>query len=373
LPCRTGGSQDRKGKSEFVRRAVFETGVAPYDQASPCEVIEPSSNRIAAEMEVFVQLHGGARLSAISPERQQYLELIHGHDVVSNDQPDGRTGRPGKMRVPHDVRPGPQHLWCHSCIRDRQMIPHFAPLAVPLGPVTLHAFGLLVAVAVLAGVEVVRKRAIRKGLDAALAQRMVGWLLVGGFLGAHLVDRLVYFPHQTWDHPDTLLHVWSGLSSFGGFLGALLALWLFLKAHPLRGLTCAYVDVIAYAFPLAWFLGRMGCFVTFDHPGSPTAFFLGQRDAHDVVRHNLGLYEALYTAVIAGVLLRLGRRPQHPGLFVGLLALLYGPVRFGLDFLREVDVRYFGLTPGQYGAVAFVVTGIAIVSASRRAVFGAAH
>jgi phosphatidylglycerol---prolipoprotein diacylglyceryl transferase len=254
-----------------------------------------------------------------------------------------------------------------------QVLPYFAPVAIPFGPLTLHAFGLLVAVAVIAGVEIVRRRATRKGLDPTLSQRMVGWMLVGGFLGAHLVDRLVYFPGQTWDHPDTLLRVWSGLSSFGGFLGALVALWIYLRVHPLRGLTWAYVDVIAYAFPFAWVFGRLGCFVTFDHPGSPTTFILGQRDVHDIVRHNLGLYEALYTAVIAAIFLRLGRRQQHPGVFVGLLALLYGPVRFGLDFLRQVDVRYFGFTPGQYGAIALVATGIVIVSASHRAVFGAAQ
>ena len=253
------------------------------------------------------------------------------------------------------------------------MIPYFAPPEIPFGPLTIHGFGLLVAAAVIVGVEIVRRRASRKGLDPALAQRLVLWILVGGFLGAHLVDRLVYFPAETWEDPASILRVWSGLSSFGGFLGAVLGCSLFMRANQLRGLTWFYVDVVAYAFPFAWVLGRLGCFLAFDHPGAPTTFLLGQRDAGDVVRHNLGLEEALLTAAIALVFFHLGRRRQHPGRFIGLLALLYAPMRFGLDFLRQVDVRYVGLTPGQYGAAVLAVVGITILTASHQAQFGTAH
>jgi phosphatidylglycerol:prolipoprotein diacylglycerol transferase len=253
------------------------------------------------------------------------------------------------------------------------MIPHFARTEVALGPLTVHGFGLMVAAAVLVGVEVLRKRAIRKALEPGLAQRLVAWVLAGGFVGAHLVDRLVYFPGDTWRDPGSLLRLWAGLSSFGGFLGAVAALWLFTRVHPLGGLAWSYVDLVAFAFPFGWVLGRLGCFLAFDHPGSPTGSFLGQMDATGVVRHNLGLEEALYTAAIAFVFARLGRTKQHPGFFAGLLAVLYAPFRFGLDFLRQVDVRYAGLTPGQYGAIVVLVCGIVILTASDQAAFGAAH
>jgi phosphatidylglycerol:prolipoprotein diacylglycerol transferase len=46
---------------------------------------------------------------------------------------------------------------------------------------------------------------------------------------------------------------------------------------------------------------------------------------------------------------------------VGLLAVLYAPVRFLLDFLRFEDVRYFHLTPGQYGAATLLVVGVLIL------------
>lgn len=103
--------------------------------------------------------------------------------------------------------------------------------------------------------------------------------------------------------------------------------------------------------------GHLGCFLAFDHPGLATRLFLGEVYTDGVVRHNLGLEEALYMIPVVLLFWTLGRRPRPAGFFAGLLALLYAPVRFALDFLRIVDARYFGLTPGQYGAVALFVVG----------------
>jgi phosphatidylglycerol:prolipoprotein diacylglycerol transferase len=120
--------------------------------------------------------------------------------------------------------------------------------------------------------------------------------------------------------------------------------------------------LVAYAFPTSWFFGRTGCFVAFDHPGAATSFFLAERYTDGVVRHNLGLDEALYTLPVALFFLWLGRgRARAPGFFVGLLAVLYAPARFLLDSLRLVDVRYLGFTPGQYGAAALIVVGALIL------------
>ena len=84
-----------------------------------------------------------------------------------------------------------------------------------------------------------------------------------------------------------------------------------------------------------------------------------------VVRHNLGLEEALYTVLIAGAFVFLGRRHRFTGFFVGTLAVLYAPFRFGLDFMRHIDVRYFGMTPGQYGSIAVLLAGIVVLSFRR--------
>jgi phosphatidylglycerol:prolipoprotein diacylglycerol transferase len=242
------------------------------------------------------------------------------------------------------------------------MIPYFEQPRLSVGPITIHAFGVLVAVGILVGMRLIRRRAMALGMDPSTAERLTIWILLGGFASAHLIDRLVYFPADTLANPWSLLRFWEGLSSFGGFLGAVVGAALFVRHERLGTQKWPYLDLVAYAFPTSWFFGRMGCFLAFDHPGSATGFVLAERYTDGIVRHNLGLDEALYTLPVALLLLWLGRgRARAPGFFVGLLAVLYAPARCLLDFLRFVDVRYFHFTPGQYGAVALLVVGVWIL------------
>jgi phosphatidylglycerol:prolipoprotein diacylglycerol transferase len=245
----------------------------------------------------------------------------------------------------------------------RLVIPYIPQPTLELGPLHVYAFGVLVALGIFIGVNVLKSRSVREGLDLDISGRLLAWVLVGGFLGAHLVDRLVYFPADTLAHPWSLLRIWEGLSSFGGFLGAIVGAALFLHRHRARlgGRTWRYVDAIAFALPFGWVAGRLGCFLAFDHPGGVTTFFLGERYTDGLVRHNLGFEEALYMVPVTVVIAALGQRQRAAGFFAGLLAVLYAPVRFLLDFLRIVDVRYAGLTPGQYGAVALFVVGLVLL------------
>lgn len=241
------------------------------------------------------------------------------------------------------------------------MIPYIAQPHFSLGPLTIHAFGVLVAVAMLVGMFFVRRRALADGLDPFVADRLVTWVLFAGFIGAHLVDRFVYYPAQTLAEPWRIVKVWEGLSSFGGFIGAIVGATLFFRRNSTLP-TWRYLDAVAYGFPFGWIFGRLGCSVAFDHPGLPTTFFLGEMDASGIVRHNLGFYEALYTILIAAFFHRVGRKARRaPGFYVGLLAIVYAPVRFLFDFLRTQDVRYFGLTPGQWGAIAVVLVGVLLI------------
>jgi phosphatidylglycerol:prolipoprotein diacylglycerol transferase len=195
----------------------------------------------------------------------------------------------------------------------------------------------------------------------------VSWILLGGFAGAHLVDRLVYFPRETLADPLSILRFWEGLSSFGGFLGGTTGALLFFGRRAAPGTAWRYVDSFAYAFPFGWLFGRLGCFLAYDHPGRTTHFLLGQRYTDGLVRHNLGLEEALYTVLIALLFHALGRKPRFAGFYLALLLVLYAPFRFTVDFLRIVDVRYGGLTPGQYGCFALLAVGLVIFRQRRGA------
>ena len=232
--------------------------------------------------------------------------------------------------------------------------------------VEIHPFGLLVAAGVLIGAMIAERRGRAVGLHPSAVMNLAGWVLIPAFVLAHVVDALAYHPDVVREHPELLLQLWNGLSSFGGFMGAALGALAWQRVN--KASILAMADPIAFGFPFGWLFGRTGCFVVHDHPGSVTTFFLGVED-YQVgyppyqTRHDLGLYEVLWCVAVIGLFLVLARRERVArGLFLGLLPVLYSPVRFGLDFLRAGadeggDERYFGLTPGHYSAIALLALG----------------
>jgi len=67
---------------------------------------------------------------------------------------------------------------------------------------------VLVAVGILIGMRLIRRRAAVWGMDPATAERLTIWILLGGFACAHLIDRLVYFPSDAIANPWSLLRFW---------------------------------------------------------------------------------------------------------------------------------------------------------------------
>lgn len=256
------------------------------------------------------------------------------------------------------------------------MIPYFEQPSLRLGPLTIHAFGAIVAAAVYAGLVVGGRRFTHLGLDRVLGERLAWWAVVGGFLGAHLFSVLLYFPEKVAENPLLLFKLWEDISSFGSILGGGLGIWFFFRVkarHVDAATRWAYLDVAAFVFPVSLMIGRIACSLAHDHPGTVTDFSLAVSLESDQAReyitrvyadagrlaelpapsalarlgfHDLGWYEFLYLAVIVvPALFVLDRRPRGAGYFLTTFILLYMPVRFLFDFLRVSDVRYLGLTP----------------------------
>jgi phosphatidylglycerol:prolipoprotein diacylglycerol transferase len=249
------------------------------------------------------------------------------------------------------------------------LIPYLSQPQFHLGPITIHAFGVLVATGILLAFRIIRMRAAATGLDPVLAERLAMRMVIIGFISAHVFDQIAYYPREVLANPLRLLYIWQSISSFGGILGGtLVAVW-FVKRQVRGAQGWRYLDLLAYAFPFAWVFGRAGCAFAFDHPGYETKFFLAEVYTDHVVRHNLGLDEMLLTVPLVLLFWRLGRgKPRAPGFFVGLIAVVYAPIRFLLDTLRWDDARYFGFTPGQYSSIALLVLGVVVLYwASKRA------
>jgi phosphatidylglycerol:prolipoprotein diacylglycerol transferase len=240
------------------------------------------------------------------------------------------------------------------------MIPYFDGHLFNIGSQPIHMFGVLVAIGVIIGDRIVVREGARRGLDPQDVKFLNVRIVFGGFIMAHLVSVIFYFPERIKENPAVLLYIWSGLSSFGGFLGATLAFLYYTRKEKIPALR--YADSVALGLVVGWIFGRTGCFTAHDHPGRHTSFFLAVQYPEGP-RHDLGLDELLFTLVIAATLFLYARKPRVPGRIIGLFAVMYAPVRFGLDFLRATDValpdqRYGALTPAQWACIASLVIGL---------------
>ena len=251
------------------------------------------------------------------------------------------------------------------------MIPYFTFPVYQLGPVPIDPWGFLVCVGFVLGLELARARGIALGLDVRDIVDGAVFIVLTGFVGAHLMFVLGYhYDRFERDGVMALLRVWEGFASSGGFLGAVVGAVVFYTLLRPRAFLL-HVDTIMYGVPFAWIFGRAGCFLVHDHPGARSDFFLAVKFPGGA-RHDLGLYETLVSVGVAAVFLAVSRfgRPVTPGTFVAVWCLLYAPARFGMDFLRATDValadpRYSGLTPAQYVCIGLFAVGAALLAYTR--------
>jgi phosphatidylglycerol:prolipoprotein diacylglycerol transferase len=235
----------------------------------------------------------------------------------------------------------------------------------------LSVWSFAVPAAIVSGYWFGLRRARQAGVDDRLWESATQWGVGMGLVISHAVEILLYQPQKLrTDGWLTLLKFWEGLSSYGGFAGAVATLFVFYGVRRRRW--WAEADVLIQALFLGWVFGRFGCSVSGDHPGPRTTFFLAYPyPPPDGPRHNLGLYEMLFTLlVIVPANLLLHRRRPPVGSFLALDCLLYGAGRFALDFMRSTDradsdPRYLGLTLAHYCSLAVFVFGLAMLFASR--------
>lgn len=245
------------------------------------------------------------------------------------------------------------------------LIPYFQLPVWELGPIVLDPWAILVCVGFIVGLEIARARGIRLGLDVRDIVDGAVFTVAMGFFVGHIVHVVAYNPQLIDENGWTeIFRVWGGFSSTGGMLGAIIGSSLFygvLRKRPFW----VHADAIMFGFPFAWIFGRLGCFSAHDHIGRLSEFPLAVNFPGGA-RHDLGLYEALLTMLIAGAFLYLRDRPFRPGLFVALFAAMYAPIRFALDFLRNTDmenadVRWAGLTPAQWVMIAFFLVSLVLL------------
>jgi len=254
---------------------------------------------------------------------------------------------------------------------------HLSPVALDLGVFQLRWYALSYIATILLGWWYMLKLIARPG--APMGRRhvddLVFFITLGVILGGRLGYTLFYRP-DLWSHPVDVLKLWEGgMSLHGGFLGVILALWLFTRRHGLSMLrTCDYV---ACATPFGLILVRIANFVNGELWGRPSSLpwaivFPGTHD--NVPRHPSQLYEAaLEGGLTMTVLVYLFWRTDarlRPGRLLGTGLTLYGTARFLLEHWRQPDAGlehlWWGLTMGQTLSLPMVLIGLALLLRSTR-------
>ena len=241
------------------------------------------------------------------------------------------------------------------------MIPYFGAETISIfGLFPIRVWGTLVALGFCLGTYIAYKRAQRLGLNADHVVTMAGWIFLAAMIGSRLFHVFVYEPGYYLAHPWQAIDPRQpGYAITGGFIGAAMAFFVFIRKHHLNWIE--YADTLAWGLPWGCGVGRIGCFLIHDHPGTLTHFVLGVKYPDGQVRHDLGLYLSLIGFSTGMVFLLLGRKSRPPGFWVTLFFLIDGLSRFVLDSFRVNDVRYVGLTPAQWIGGWTVIIAIAVM------------
>ncbi len=262
------------------------------------------------------------------------------------------------------------------------------------GSLDIQPFGMLVATGVLVGAELCRRYSLRFGIDDDDLRKLTGWVVVCGFIGAHVFDVIAYQSGEVSDNPLLIIELWKGISSYGGFIGGSIGFALFVWHKRFRPGLMA--DVIMVGLLPGFAIGRIGCSIVHDHIGRTTDFFLGFDYPKYAIQqrfcpkpynceplefphlgamtraHNLGFYELLYLIPVCALVLSIAfsKKRTPAGMLAVLVGVLYAPVRFFFEYLRlnSSDPRYAGLTFAQWMSI--VAFGVATYTLVRLIRFG---
>ena len=243
--------------------------------------------------------------------------------------------------------------------------PDIDPVAVRFGPVAIHWYGVMYAVAFAVAWWLLQRRRERVGLTP----EQVGDLVFAGVLGVILGGRLGYvlFYHLGYylDHPLGVFAIWDGGMSFhGGLIGVVIAgVWFARRTG--RGIL-ALADYLTPVVPIGLGLGRIGNFINGElwgrpaDPDLPWAMVFPHVDR--IPRHPSQLYEALLEGLVLFLAVWLfERRARASGRVFGLLLAGYGVARFGVEYFRAPDehlgVLALGLSMGQWLSVPMIAVG----------------
>lgn len=272
---------------------------------------------------------------------------------------------------------------------------------VDLGPIhfTLHWYALAYVLGIVLGWMLVSRALKARALwpnDTPVMRKeqlddLVTWLILGVIIGGRLGYVLFYRPEHFIANPIEIPMVWRGGMAFhGGFLGVVIAAWIWAGKQSVSRLSLA--DTLALAAPIGLLLGRIANFVNAELWGRPSTLpwaveFPGAAaqacatPTQACARHPSQLYEAGLEGLLLGlviiVLVWRVKALKKPGLVAGVFFAGYGASRFFVEFFRQADAQFItpdnpmgnvalGMSMGQLLSVPMILVGLTLIVRAKR-------
>lgn len=237
------------------------------------------------------------------------------------------------------------------------------PIIGTIGPLQIHWYGVIMAIAVLVGLWLVARGLVKRGIrrDHALGIAVIA--VPCGVIGArllHVLDNIGFYRH----HPGQILSgPLVGLAIYGVVAGGLFGLVVYCRWKKLPVLKV--LDATALAFPVGQIIGKFANIINGDTWGYPTNLPWGftyvnphaflPANLLGVPTHPTPVYEQLWLLVVLGVLLYLVPRLKTPGMAILAYLGLYSAGRFFLSYFRVNNVLALGLREAQIVALVVIV------------------
>ena len=249
--------------------------------------------------------------------------------------------------------------------------PQIDPVALAIGPLKIHWYGLMYLIGIGAAWLILSRRLNR--FDPTWTKEklsdLVFWVAMGVIVGGRLGYVLFYDLSAYIANPLLIFEVWKGGMAFhGGLIGVMLAVWWFGKRN---GKTFVQImDFIAPVVPIGLGAGRIGNFINAELWGKasdvPWAMIF-PTDPQQLARHPSQLYQFALEGVALFLILWLYSRKPRPTMAVsGMFALFYGIFRFIVEFVRVPDAQLgylaFGwVTMGQILCIPMILGGLLLI------------
>ncbi|PKO25356.1 MAG: prolipoprotein diacylglyceryl transferase [Betaproteobacteria bacterium HGW-Betaproteobacteria-8] len=245
--------------------------------------------------------------------------------------------------------------------------PQFDPIALQLGPLSVHWYGLMYLAGFLSLLWLGKWRARTRpeaGWKSSEMDDILFYGALGVIIGGRLGYVLFYQPGYYFSHPLEIAYLWQGGMSFhGGFLGVLVAMVFFARKTGKRWL--AIMDFVAPLVPLGLGAGRLGNFINGELWGRATDVPWGMvfPQVDNLARHPSQLYQFALEGVVLFILLWwYSSKPRPVGAVSGLFLIGYGSFRFLVEFTREPDsflgLLAMNLSMGQWLSLPMILIGI---------------